>query len=82
MKYYISLFHFQDSRVDVVSTKFGERNAPAFVAATTTEDEYLIGSPARERFPRDFLFTVTNNFQFLRAGDMSPEELALAKENT
>lgn len=66
----------------MVSTKFGERNAPAYVAATATEDEYLIGSPAQERFPRDFLFTVTNNFQFLKACDMTPEEMATAKSNT
>lgn len=79
---HLGFFSTQENKVEVVATKFGERCAPAYVAATTTDDEFLIGSPAKERYPRDFLFTVTNNYQFLRADDMTPEELADAKANT
>lgn len=36
--------------------------------------EFLVGMPAKERYPRDYLFTVTDNFQFLRdAGDYGDE---------
>lgn len=65
-----------------MATKYGERCSPAFVAATTTDDEFMIGAPARERYPRDFLFTVTNNFQLLNAGQLTPEQLADARSHS
>lgn len=67
--------------MDVVATKYGERCSPAYVAATTTEDEFMIGAPAKERYPRDFLFTVTNNFQLLNAAELSAEQLAEARSH-
>lgn len=42
----------------------------------------MVGAPARERYPRDFLFTVTNNFQLLNAGQLSAEQLADARSHS
>lgn len=63
----------------MVADKYGERCAPAFVAATTTDDEFMIGAPAKERYPRDFLFTVTNNFQLLNAAELNAAQLSEAR---
>lgn len=65
-----------------MATKYGERCSPAFVAATTTDDEFMIGAPARERYPRDFLFTVTNNFQLLNVNQLTDEQLADARSHS
>lgn len=39
----------------------------------------MIGAPAKERYPRDFLFTVTNNFQLLNAAELTAAQLSEAR---
>lgn len=56
--------HFQEGKIDIVASKFGDRISYAVVSAAD-EDELIVGLPAKQGLVRNGPASVVNNFQFL-----------------